>query len=229
MAMQLTYYGHSCFGVLVDGAHLLFDPFVTPNPKAASIDIDMIPADYIFVSHGHFDHVADVAAIAKRTGATVIANFEVVEWFAKQGMEKSHAMNLGGSHQFPFGRVKMTGAIHSSVLPDGTYGGNPAGFLVESNKGGHFFYSGDTALTLDMKLVGESSSLKFAVLCIGDNFTMGPEDAARAASFLEVKEVVGVHYDTFPPIEIDRHEAVRDFADREINLRLPAIGETITI
>ena len=221
--MKLTYYGHSCFGVHVDGAHLLFDPFITANPKAASVDIDAIPADYILVSHGHFDHVDDVARIAKRTGATLVSNFEIVQWFAKQGVEKAHAMNLGGAWEFPFGRVKMTAATHSSSMPDGSYGGNPAGFLVES-KQGHFYYSGDTALTRNMKLIGDSACLKFAVLCIGDNFTMGPEDAARAATFLEVKDAVGVHYDTFPPIEINRSEAVREFADRGLHLHLLPIG-----
>lgn len=221
--MKLTYYGHSCFGVAVDGANLLFDPFVTPNAKASAIDIAAIPADYILVSHGHFDHVADVAAIAKRTGATLVANWEIVEWFGKQGVDKAHAMNLGGAKEFPFGRVKMTAATHSSSMPDGSYGGNPAGFLVETPQG-HFYYSGDTALTRNMKLIGDSASLKFAVLCIGDNFTMGPGDAARAAGFLEVTDVVGVHYDTFPPIEIDKNEAVREFSDHRINLHLLEIG-----
>jgi L-ascorbate metabolism protein UlaG (beta-lactamase superfamily) len=221
--MKLTYYGHSCFGVEVDSAHLLFDPFITANPKASGIDVDKIPADYILVSHGHFDHVDDVARIAQRTGATLVSNFEIVQWFAKQGVEKAHAMNLGGAWEFPFGRVKMTAATHSSSMPDGSYGGNPAGFLVET-KQGHFYYSGDTALTRNMKLIGDSASLKFAVLCIGDNFTMGPEDASRAATFLEVKETVGVHYDTFPPIEINHNEAVREFADRGLNLHLLPIG-----
>ncbi len=221
--MNLTYYGHSCFGVHVDGTHLLFDPFITANPKAAGVDVDKIPADYILVSHGHFDHVDDVARIAKRTGATLVSNFEVVQWFAKQGVEKAHGMNLGGAWEFPFGRVKMTAATHSSSMPDGSYGGNPAGFLVET-KQGHFYYSGDTALTRNMKLIGDSASLKFAVLCIGDNFTMGPEDAARAATFLEVKDVIGVHYDTFPPIEIDKKEAVREFAARGLNLHLLPVG-----
>jgi L-ascorbate metabolism protein UlaG (beta-lactamase superfamily) len=132
-------------------------------------------------------------------------------------------MNLGGAKQFPFGRVKMTAATHSSSMPDGSYGGNPGGFLIETAQG-HFYYSGDTALTRNMKLIGDSASLKFAVLCIGDNFTMGPEDAARAAGFLEVKEVVGVHYDTFPPIEINRNEAIREFADRQLSLNLLDIG-----
>ncbi len=225
--MKLTYYGHSCFDVLVDGTTLLFDPFITPNPKAAAIDVAKISADYILISHGHFDHVADAVDIAKRTGATIITNFEIAEWLGKQGVTNLHPMNIGGAHEFPFGRVKMTIAVHSSALPDGTYGGNPGGFLVES-KEGHFYYSGDTALTRDMKIVGESASLKFAVLCIGDNFTMGPEDAARAAQFVEATEVVGVHYDTFPAIEIDHHEAIREFSDRGSELRLPQIGESVT-
>ena len=144
--MKLTYYGHSCFGVEVDGTHLLFDPFVTPNPRASAIDTGKIPADYILVSHGHFDHVADVADIAKRTGALVIANWEVIEWFSKQGLEKLHPMNIGGARKFPFGRVKMMAATHSSSMPDGAYGGNPSGFLIETEQG-HFYYSGDTALT----------------------------------------------------------------------------------
>ena len=221
--MKLTYYGHSCFGVEVDGTHLLFDPFVSPNPKAAAIDIKKIPADYILVSHGHFDHVADVVEIAKRTGATLVANWEIAEWFGKQGVEKTHAMNIGGAKEFSFGRVKMTNSVHSSSMPDGSYGGNSGGFLVET-KQGHFYYSGDTALTRNMKLIGDSASLKFAVLCIGDNFTMGPEDAARAATYVEAQDVVGVHYDTFPPIEIDHHEAIRAFTDRGSTLHLLEIG-----
>jgi L-ascorbate metabolism protein UlaG (beta-lactamase superfamily) len=225
-AMKLTYYGHSCFGVQVNGTNVLFDPFITPNPKASAIDVKKIPADYILVSHGHFDHVADAVEIAKRTGATVISNYEIVDWFGQQGVAKAHPLNLGGAREFPFGRVKMVNAVHSSVLPDGTYGGNSGGFLVETNEG-HFYYSGDTALTMDMKLVGDSASLKFAVLCVGDNFTMGPGDAARAAAFLEVNEAVGVHFDTFPPIEIDHNDAIRSFADRGINLRLPKIGQTM--
>ncbi len=134
-------------------------------------------------------------------------------------------MNTGGGYNFPFGRVKMTDAIHSSSLPDGTYGGNPGGFLVKT-KDGSFYYSGDTALTYSMKLVAQSVSLKFAVLCIGDNFTMGPRDGARAAAFLEVPDVVGVHYDTFPPIEIDHHKAAGEFTDRRSTLHLLGIGES---
>jgi L-ascorbate metabolism protein UlaG (beta-lactamase superfamily) len=223
--MKLTYYGHSCFGVEVDGKHLLFDPFITPNPKASSIDVKKVPADYILISHGHFDHIADAVDIAKRTGATVITNWEIADWLGKQGVKNLHAMNLGGGYNFPFGRVKMTAAVHSSSLPDGSYGGNPAGFLVETGEG-NFYYSGDTALTRNMKLIGESASLKFAVLSVGDNFTMGPQDAARAAVFLEAHDVVGVHYDTFPAIEIDHHDAIRQFTDLGVVLTLLPVGKS---
>src|SRR5262249_24398298 len=155
---------------------LLFDPFITPNELAKSIDVNNVPADYILLSHGHIDHVAEAVGIAKRTGALVIANFQVANWCAAQGVPKVHHVNQGGSFKFDFGTVKYVTAIHSSSLPDGSYGGNPGGFVVESSEG-NLYFSGDTALTLDMKLIAESTKLKFAALCIGDNFTMGPDDA----------------------------------------------------
>ncbi len=224
--MKVTYYGHSCFLVEVADAKLLFDPFIRPNPLAAAVNVEAIPADYILLSHGHFDHVADAGEIARRTGATLIANFEIIQWFAAQGLEKGHPMNLGGGYKFPFGRVKLVPAIHSSQMPDGSYGGNPGGFLVETGEG-NFFYSGDTALTSDFKLIGGTTSLKFAALCLGDNFTMGPEDAARAATMLECAEILGVHYDTFPPIVIDRDRAARHFHAAQCQLHLPAIGASL--
>jgi L-ascorbate metabolism protein UlaG (beta-lactamase superfamily) len=206
--MKLTYYGHSCFSVELNGRSLLFDPFITPNELARAIDINKVPADYILISHGHSDHTADALALAKRTGATLIANFEVATWFNQKGVQVTHPMNHGGAYQFDFGRVKYVNAIHSSSMPDGSYGGNPGGFVIESGAG-NFYFSGDTALTLDMKLIGESTRLKFAVLCIGDNFTMGAEDAVKAAEFVGCNDVVGVHYDTFPPIRID-HQRAKD-------------------
>lgn len=222
--MKVTYYGHACFSVAVGGKHLLFDPFITPNPLAKSVDINSIPADYILVSHGHEDHLADAVAIAKRTGATVIANYEVALWLNKNGAPKVHPMNHGGWAMFDFGPVKYVNAIHSSTLPDGSSGGNPGGFIVESSEG-NFYYSGDTALTMDMKLIGESTKLKFAVLCIGDNFTMGADDAARAADFVRCREVLGVHYDTFPPIQIDHKIAAEKFRAANKNLHLLKIGQ----
>ncbi len=226
--MKLTYFGHSCFAVEVAGHRLLFDPFVTPNELAKNIRPEDLRADAILVSHGHFDHVADAVEAAKATGSVLIANFEVAEWFAGQGVSKTHGMNLGGAATFDFGRVKMVSAIHSSVLPDGTYGGTAGGFVVDSPDG-CFYYSGDSALTLDMQLIGGEFSPRFAVLPIGDNFTMGAADAAKAAGYVQCKKVVGVHYDTFPPIKIDRQEAARTFQKAGVDLLLPAIGETIEV
>jgi L-ascorbate metabolism protein UlaG (beta-lactamase superfamily) len=226
--MKFTYYGHACFAVQAAGKTLLFDPFISPNPLAKKIDVSKITADFILVSHGHGDHVADVVEIAKRTGAKVIAPFEAGSWFEGKGVENVQSMNHGGAAKLDFGRVKLTSAIHSSSMPDGSYGGNPCGFVVEASDG-NFYYSGDTALTLDMKLVAETTKLNFAVFPIGDFFTMGIDDAIRAAEFAGVKKFVGVHYDTFPPIKLD-HEAARKAAEAAgQQLFLPAIGETIDI
>jgi L-ascorbate metabolism protein UlaG (beta-lactamase superfamily) len=223
--MKVTYYGHACFAVEVNRRTLLFDPFITPNELARSVDGNKVPADYILISHGHQDHLADATGIARRTGATIISNFELTVWFNQQGMPKTHPLNHGGSYSFDFGRVKFVNAIHSSSLPDGSYGGNPGGFVVESAEG-NFYYSGDTALTMDMKLIGESTRLTFAVLCIGDNFTMGVDDAVKAAEFVRCNEILGVHYDTFPPIMIDQQAAIEKFkrAHKRLHLLLP--GET---
>jgi L-ascorbate metabolism protein UlaG (beta-lactamase superfamily) len=220
--MQVTYYGHSCFAAQVAGRNLLFDPFITGNELAKGIDIKTVPADYILISHGHADHMADAADIAKRTGATIISNYEIIVWFGKQGLTKGHPLNHGGGCKFDFGRVKFVNAIHSSSLPDGAYGGNPGGFVVESSEG-NFYYCGDTALTMDMKLVGESTRLAFAALCIGDNFTMGVDDAIKAAEFVHCNEVLGLHYNTFPPIKIDAAAAIARFkaAHKSLHLLLP--------
>ena len=226
--MKLTYYGHACFAIEVAGKNLLFDPFITPNPLAKEIDVKKIAADFILVSHGHGDHVADVVDIAKRTGATVIAPFEAGDWFEKKGVKNVQAMNHGGATKTDFGRVKLTAAIHSSSMPDGSYGGNPCGFVVET-RDGNFYYSGDTALTYDMKLIGERTSVNFAVLPIGDFFTMGIDDAVRAAEFVGTTKIVGVHYDTFPPIKIDQAVALKIARRAGKELLLPKIGETIEL
>lgn len=226
--MEFTYYGHSCFSATVNGKKLLFDPFITGNELAKHIDINIIEADYILLSHGHADHVADAEAIAKRTGATIIAAYEVAVWFGNKGVEKYHPMNTGGSRAFDFGTVKCFNAIHSSSLPDGSYGGNPMGFVV---KGGDktFYYSGDTALTLDMQLVPKYAALDIAILPIGNNFTMGIEDAAEAAKMLQTKQVIAVHYDTFGYIKIDHEAAISRFSSNGIELRLLAAGEMINV
>jgi L-ascorbate metabolism protein UlaG (beta-lactamase superfamily) len=223
--MKVTYYGHACFAAQVAGKTLLFDPFITGNELAKGIDVKTIPADYILVSHGHGDHIGDAVDIARRTGATIVSNYEVTVWLGKQGLTKTHPLNHGGSCRFEFGRVKFVNAIHSSSLPDGTYGGNPGGFVVESDEG-NFYYCGDTALTMDMKLIGESTRLAFAALCIGDNFTMGIEDAVKAADFVRCNEVLGLHYNTFPPIRIDSPAAIARFKAAGKNLHLLLPGES---
>ncbi len=226
--MKLTYLGHSTFLVEAGGHTVLFDPFIRPNPLAQSVDVAALRPDAILISHGHEDHLADAVEIAKASGALVVANWEVVQWFASRGLENLHPMNHGGGRDFAFGRVKMVNAIHSSTLPGNIPGGNPAGFVVTMG-GETFYYSGDTGLTLDMKLIADEFKLSFAVLCIGDNFTMGAADAARAAGFCGAPKVVGVHYDTFPPIEISRQAASDAFAAAGVPLLLPAIGETIEV
>ena len=224
--MKVNYYGHSCFSVIAGGKTLLFDPFITGNPLAKAVDANRVAADFILVSHGHEDHCADAVDIAKRTGALVIASYEVALWLNAHGAPNIHPMNHGGGFNFPFGRVKFVNAVHSSTMPDGANGGNAGGFVVES-AGGNFYYSGDTALTLDMELIGESTKLKFAALCIGDNFTMGAVDAVKAAEFIRCHEILGVHYDTFPPIEIDHATAKKIFQAAGRTLHLPRPGESV--
>ncbi|MFL6595412.1 MAG: metal-dependent hydrolase [Chthoniobacterales bacterium] len=226
--MKFTYYGHACFAVQAGGKTLLFDPFIKPNPLAKEIDVSKVAADFILVSHGHGDHVADLKEIADRTGATVITSFEPSEWLEKQGVKNVQGMNHGGAAKMPFGRVKLTNAIHSSSMPDGSYGGNPAGFVVETNDG-NFYYSGDTALTMDMQLLRDHPKLRFAVFPIGDFYTMGIEDACRAAEFVGVNKFVGVHYDTFPPIKLDRDAALKTAKAASKELLLPKIGATIDV
>ena len=194
-------------------------------PLAKAVKVESIAADYILISHAHDDHLADAAFIAERTGATIISSFETCEWLGKQGVSQLHALNQGGGFNFDFGRVKYVNAIHSSSLPDGMYGGNPGGFVVET-RDGNFYYSGDTALTYDMKLIGESTALDFAALCIGDNFTMDVDDAIKAAEFIRCPEILGVHYDTFPQIKIDHAAAVKKFQAAGKKLHLLGIGAT---
>jgi len=192
--MKLTWYGHSCCLIEGGGSKILIDPFLTGNDQAA-ITADKVEADFIILTHGHLDHYGDTEAIAKRTGATVIANFEVVNYAQKNGVEKAHPMHIGGGYNFSFGRVKLTIAHHGSSMPDGSYGGNPAGLLLTID-GKNIYHAGDTALFSDMKLIGEAG-IDFALLPIGDNFTMGPEDALRAVEFVNPKKVLPIHYDTF--------------------------------
>jgi L-ascorbate metabolism protein UlaG (beta-lactamase superfamily) len=225
--MNITYYGHSCFGVEIKGKHILFDPFISPNELAKSIDVNTVKADYILISHGHEDHIADAVSIAKRTGAKVICAYEIYVWLSKKGIENIHAMNIGGKVKYDFGNVKCVNAVHSSSLPDGTFGGHPMGFVIESEEG-NFYYAGDTALTYDMKLIGEYRRINFAFLPIGDNFTMGPENAIIASEFINCSDIIGMHYDTFGAIKIDKEEAINKFKRAGAELTLMKIGETIT-
>jgi L-ascorbate metabolism protein UlaG (beta-lactamase superfamily) len=226
--MDFTYYGHSCFAVVVNGKKILFDPFIRPNELAKHVDADKIGADYILVSHGHMDHVSDLESITKRTGAKVIASWEIYEWLHKKDVTNTHPMNTGGKWDFSDFVVKCVAAQHSSGLPDGSYGGNPLGFVVMSEEGS-FYYSGDTALTLDMQLIPRWAKLDFAVLPIGDNFTMDATDAAACAEMIKCRKIIGVHFDTFGFIKIDHAAAKEAFARSGAELILVKIGETISI
>jgi L-ascorbate metabolism protein UlaG (beta-lactamase superfamily) len=227
--MKFTYLGHSCFTVTVNGKTLLFDPFITYNELAKGIvSADTVTADYILLSHGHADHVADAQSIAQRTGAKVIASWEIHEWMNKNGVSNTHPMNTGGKWNFGDFTVKCVVAQHSSGLPDGSYGGNPMGFIVMSEEG-NFYYSGDTALTLDMQLIPDWAKLNFAVLPIGDNFTMDATDAARCAQWVKAPLVMGVHFDTFGFIKIDHEKATGIFREAGVDLRLLKIGESVSV
>ncbi|MBK6935481.1 MAG: metal-dependent hydrolase [Chitinophagaceae bacterium] len=226
--MKFTYFGHSCFLIETNGKKLLFDPFITPNELAKNIDINKIEADYILVSHGHEDHIANCVAIADLTGAKIICSWEIHVWLGDQDITNVHPMNIGGKWDFGDFTVKCTVAQHSSGLSDGQYGGNPMGFIITSSEGS-FYYSGDTALTLDMQLIPRWAKLNFAILPIGDNFTMGYEDALDAAKMVDCGNIIGVHFDTFGFIKINHKKAFETFDEAGIKLTLPKIGETITI
>jgi L-ascorbate metabolism protein UlaG (beta-lactamase superfamily) len=222
--MNITYYGHSCFGVEVNGKHLLFDPFISPNPLAKDIEVTAIKADYILISHGHEDHIADAISIASRTGAKVICAYEIHSWLNKNKITNTHPMNIGGKWKFDFGNVKCVSAAHSSTLPDGSYAGNPMGFIIESSEG-NFYFAGDTALTYDMKLIGDYRVIDFAFLPIGDNFTMGIDNAIIAAEFIKCRNIIGMHYDTFELIKINKTEAIKKFTHAGNELILFSVGE----
>ncbi len=224
--MTITYYGHSCFGIEHEGSHLIFDPFISPNELAANINVDELACDYLLISHGHADHIADAERIAKRTGATIISNYEIVSWFGEKGFENAHPLNHGGSWEFDFGKVKYVNAVHSSVLPDGTYGGNPGGFVLQLGEK-TLYYAGDTALHYDMKLIGEYSKPDLAFLPIGDNFTMGIEDAVISADFIQCDKIIGMHYDSFDPIKINQQTAVEQFKAAGKELTLMNIGSSL--
>lgn len=225
--MKTTFYGQASFAIEAGGKSLLFDPFISFNPMAKDIDINSLKPDYILVSHGHGDHVADLLQIQKNSGAIVICIAEIAGWLESKGVKNAHGMNIGGGYNFDFGRVKMVNAVHSSTLPDGAPGGNPAGFLIHA-EGKAIYFAGDTALTYDMKLLADEN-LDWAFLPIGDNYTMGADDAIKAAGFINCNNIIGMHYDTFPVIKIDKDDVAEKFVKAGINLKLLEIGESLTL
>ncbi|HID89177.1 MAG TPA: metal-dependent hydrolase [Anaerolineae bacterium] len=227
MSIRVTWYGHACVGLEVGEHRLLVDPFLTGNPLAAASP-DQFEPTAILVSHGHGDHVGDALEIAKRTGALIVSNFEICNWFQTQGHSNVHPQHIGGGFHYPFGYLKLTIAHHGSSLPDGSYGGNPCGFLLTA-EGKKIYLACDTGLFYDMKLIGEEG-LDFAALPIGDNFTMGPDDALRAVKLLQPKRVLPYHYDTFDVIKQDPHawaERVRAETSAEPVVLRP--GESVVL
>lgn len=224
--MKITFFGHSCFEIASGETKVLFDPFIKPNPAAAHIDVLSLKPNYIVLSHGHGDHVADAAEIANNSGATLIANFEVASWFGNQGVQNTIGMNTGGKFSTDNVSISLTHAIHSSSLPDGSYGGNPNGIVITLD-GQTAYFAGDTDLFSDMKLIADFYKPSFAFLPIGDLFTMGIERAAMAAELMGMKKIIGMHFDTFPPIAIDHAAAKAHFASKGIELILMKIGESI--
>lgn len=225
--MKITFYGHASLGIEIGGKNIIVDPYISPNPKASHIDVNALKADYILLTHAHGDHIADVETIAKNTNATIVSNAEIAGFYANKGFE-THPMNHGGSWNFDFGKVKFVQAIHSSSFPDGSYGGNPGGFVIEGEHK-NIYISGDTALTFDMQLIPLRTKLDLAVFPIGNNFTMDVEDAIIASDFVECDKILGYHFDTFGYIEIDHKEAVKKFFDAGKDLMLLEIGASIEL
>ena len=223
--MKITFYGHASLGIEVDGKNIIVDPFITGNTLADAIDINTLKADYILLTHAHYDHVLDVEAIAKNTDAIIVSNPEITTYYEKKGF-KSHFMNHGGSWRFDFGTVRYVNAVHSSSFADGTYGGNPGGFVIET-KSKNIYIAGDTALTYDMKLIPLRTKLDLVILPIGNNFTMDVEDAIVASDFLECNKILGYHYDSNPYIEINHEESIRKFLDKKKELLLLEVGESL--
>ena len=225
--MKITFYGHASLGIEVGGKHILVDPFISGNPNAAHIDIDTLKADYILITHAHQDHILDVESIAKRTNAIIVSNWEIATYYGNKGLQY-HPMNHGGVWKFDFGKLKYVNAIHSSSFPDGSYGGNPGGFVLEGEHK-NIYISGDTALTMDMKLIPMRTKLDLAIFPIGDNFTMGVDDAITASDFVECDKIFGCHYDTFGFITINHDDAKKKFFDAGKDLMLLEIGESIEL
>lgn len=226
--MLFTYYGHATFCVVINGKTILFDPFFNGNPSAAGVDPLAIKADFIFLSHGHGDHIGDTITIAQQNNCLVIAAPEIIDWLAQKGLKNLHPVNHGSSVDFGFGKVRAVNAIHSSGLPDGSYGGNPLGFVLTSSQG-NFYYSGDSALTMDMQLLPYYAKLDFAILPIGGNYTMDAADSLIAANFIKCDKIIGVHYNTFDLIKINTKDAQDLFSKAGKSLLLPNPGESLEL
>lgn len=224
--MKITFYGHACLSIETGSSIVLVDPFITGNPNAAHIDIASIKADYILLTHAHQDHILDAEAIAKNTGAVIVSNYEIASHYGAKGFSY-HPMNHGGSWKFDFGTVRFVNAMHTSSFPDGSYGGQPGGFVIEADR--NVYIAGDTALTMDMQLIPMRTSLDLAVLPIGNNFTMDVDDALIASDFVGCNRVLGYHYDTFGYIEIDHQIAKQKFAKKGKELVLLNIQESIEL
>ncbi len=227
MSIKITWYGHAALGLEIDGHKILVDPYFTGNP-AATITALAAPADFILVTHGHFDHVGDAADIARRTGAMVISNFEISQWMEKQGVANVHGQHIGGAHQHPFGLLKLTPALHGSGLPDGTNGGNPVGFLLTTRAGMKIYIVGDTGLFSDMQLIGQQG-IDLAFVPIGDNYTMGPDDAYRAVELIHPKAVIPVHYNTWELIAQDAERWAERVRKSGVQVHVMKPGESLTV
>ncbi len=226
--MKITFYGHNSLHIEVSGKHIIVDPFITGNPLSKDkVDINSLKADYILLTHAHQDHVLDAEAIARNTGATIVSNYEIAMYYQAMGFTV-HPMNHGGHWKFDFGKVKYVNAVHTSSFAEGDDGGTPGGFVIEGEHK-NIYIAGDTALTMDMKLIPMRTKLDLAILPIGDNFTMGIDDAITASEFVECDKVLGVHYDTFGFIEIDHDEAKRKFYDAGVDLMLLDIGGSLEL
>ena len=225
--MEIRFLGHASISIETKGKKIIVDPFISGNELASNIEVDTLEADYILVTHAHQDHILDVEQIAKNTGAKIVSNFEIVDYYGQKGFE-GHPMNFGGKWVFDFGTLHYVVAQHSSVFPDGTYGGNPGGFVLVNDEGS-IYIAGDTALTMDMKLIPLFASLDLAILPIGDNFTMGIDQAVMAAEFVNCDRVLGYHYDTFGYIKLDRELATKKFHIKDKELILLDIGDFIEI
>lgn len=227
--ISVKYLGHACFEFDFNGTKVLLDPFISYNPLAKNINVEDLKPDYIFLSHAHQDHVADLATIQQQSNATVAAIVETAGWVRRQGIsdDKVLEFNFGGTLTLPFGKVKMVYALHTNSTPDGAYGGAPCGFIFSIGDK-TIYYAGDTALTLEMKLL-EDFNLDWAILPIGGHYTMDYFDATKAAHFVNCKNIIGMHYDTFSPVSIDTEEAKKVFGEAGLNLRLLALEETIAL